>query len=585
MLWAGILCGLGAAFSPAFGAEVARDGSRPADLVVVNARVVTCDENDTRAEAIAVADERIAYVGDDAGAADFIGPNTRVVDGHGRLLVPGFIDNHCHDLWIGGLGAYFVSLYEANSVEDVSRMVRECAAANPDHPFVMGIGWRYDYMPGGLPTKEMADEILPDRPLFLMSYGGETGWVNSITLERMQTKNPEALSHFRLERDTATGEPTGVLYEFYAVNPLEYFDPEELGPEVGEKMFAAMDRTLDEARSYGITALNDVQIYEPFIPYVLEYDERGGLDHIRARCSYYVSHHGVEEDALRESLTRWKELGGRSSEHLRLGDSVKLYVDGVSSNHTAYMTEPYSNNPDSTGHFLWETQEEFNRVVALIDAMEIQCCTHACGDAGIKALIDAYEYAREVNGPRDSRHRVEHCPNPRPVDYRRMADLDILAAMQPCHFYGDAMVEAALGPERLNRTTPWHSLEDAGVSISFGSDWCAGPMNPVLGFLVAGLRMNYHGNADWGEHEKISTESILRHYTIDCARALMWDDEIGSLEVGKYGDFAIYSEDILDVTSWWFLLTHELEPEKLDDFVVLTAVGGDIVYHRPGEKF
>jgi predicted amidohydrolase YtcJ len=147
------------------------------------------------------------------------------------------------------------------------------------------------------------------------------------------------------------------------------------------------------------------------------------------------------------------------------------------------------------------------------------------------------------------------------------------------------MVEGALGPERLNRFQPWHSLEKAGVTVSFGSDWCAGPMNPVLGFLIAGLRINYHGNSKWGRDEKITTRSILQHYTLDCARALKWDKEIGSLEVGKYGDFAIYSENLLDMTSWWFLLTHDLKPDKLDDFVFLTVVGGEVVYHRPGARF
>jgi predicted amidohydrolase YtcJ len=110
-------------------------------------------------------------------------------------------------------------------------------------------------------------------------------------------------------------------------------------------------------------------------------------------------------------------------------------------------------------------------------------------------------------------------------------------------------------------------------------------MNPVLGLLVAGLRLNYHGNSAWGKDEKITTASILRHYTIDSARALHWENDLGSLEVGKYADFAIYSVDLLKVTSWWFLLTHKLKPEDLDDFVVLTAVGGEVVYHRPGETF
>lgn len=571
-----------------FGGEsgVERDGEHPADLVVMNARVFTSDEDNPDGSAVAVEGERITYVGDNDGVADYIGPNTRVVNAKGKMLTPGFVDNHSHALWVSALKPLMtIDLYPANSLDEVKRIIVDYADNNPHLPFVMGMGWRYDYISGGLPDMKMADDIISDRPLILWSYDGHTGWLNSKAYKIMSERNSEALNKFGQETDDKTDEPTGVFHEFYSINPFDYFE-EELGTDIENKMINSMKNVMEESLSYGVTTFNDAMIHLSFIPMILEFKKRGGLDNIRVRGSYYIHHHMLrDEEEFRENLSYWRDVGEKNNDfHLNLGQSVKLGIDGTQQNHTAFLFEPYNDMPDYNGHSLW-TQEDFNRIIEIIDGEGIQTCTHAIGDAGINMVINAYEYAQKTNGKRDARHRVDHCELVTFKDIERMAKFDIYAAMQPCHFYGDESTDLVIDDERLQRLMPWRSLEKAGVELSFGSDWCAGPMNPIYGILVAGLRLTYNNKSDWGPEEKIEVPDIIRHYTIDSARALCMEENIGSLEVGKFGDFVLWDVDLFDLTSWWFLLTHDLELGAMDDFVNMTVVGGEIVYHKEGEKF
>jgi predicted amidohydrolase YtcJ len=272
-------------------------------------------------------------------------------------------------------------------------------------------------------------------------------------------------------------------------------------------------------------------------------------------------------------------MGASSDGRLTLGESVKFYIDGTSGNHTAFFLEPYADDPGEHGKPDW-TQEAFDRVIELVDGVGLQALTHACGDAGVRRVINSYERARGINEERDSRHRIEHCQFPTTPDRERISRPGILAAVQPAHFFGDETAEKTLGPERLKWFCPWRSLEKDGIPVSFGSDWCNSPLNPMYGLLTAATRMNFRGKKDWGPGEKISLESGIRHWTIDSARALGMDEEIGSLEVGKSADFVLFNTSPLKIASWWFLLTHEIDIGTLDDFVDMTVVGGSVVYEK-----
>lgn len=585
----GILVVLGAvAFLYSFNRGVQfpllRDGKNPADLVICRAKVFTADPQNPWAQAVAVKYGRVAYVGNDKGLANFIGPNTQVIDARGKMLTPGFVDNHCHVLWIGALRPLLVSLFEAKNFEETKTFVAEFAAKNKDNPFVLGIGWRYANMPGGKPDKKLLDAIVADRPVFLWSLDGGTGWVNTTALERMQERNPRRMHQLGPALDEK-GEPTGLFYAFHGFNPFDYFYSEELPEKFDEKLFAGMKDILAEALSCGVTTLNDAQLPESFIPTVMRFQARGGLEKVRVRGLLYVDHHAMEnERQLRAALRRWKAFGAAySNSHLWLGDGVKLYADGVLGAQTAALLEPYANKNPEKGALLW-SQEDFSRAVAIADSLGLQVCTHAVGDRAVRLAVNGYEDAIRLNESQDARHRIEHCELPTVEDQARMAKLGIQAAMQPTHFYSDPDVEAALGEARLARLMPWASMQKAGIPISYGSDWMAGPINPLYGILLASTRLNYKMERNWGPEEKISIPKALRHWTIDSARALRREKEVGSIEVGKYADLVLFDIDLRKLKSWWFLFRHPAELGAWDDFVICTVVGGKIVYCRPGAR-
>ncbi len=571
----GLVWATGCATPPRFD----RTGSHPADWVIVNADILTSDARQPQADALAVKGDRIAYVGPRAGIADFVGPDTEVVDGRGRLVTPGFIENHCHVLWIGGM-AYLQppELFAFSTQEQILAWVKERAEKNPDLPLIGGIGWRMDQLPDG-PRREILDAIVPDRPVMLMAYSGQGGWLNSKAIDLMEARNPEAFERLGPVRDPATGRCTGECKHFHVINYFDYFTREELGPKVEEGIMAAMEKTLDEALSYGVTTMHDIQIYPQFIPLILKFRDRGGLDRTRIRGAYFVGHDRLaDEKQLKKDLRAWKKLRKtESDDRLVLGESVKFYIDGTADNRTLFLREPYSDDPSTCGRPDWSA-EEFNRVVELVDRLGLQACTHACGDAGAHRVIDAYERALQTNGARDARHSIEHCEMPPPEDWPRMARIGIIASMQPQHFFGDEMVENSLGHDRLQWRMAWRSMAEAGVRISFGTDWAAGPLNPAYGLFVAATRLNYKFDTDWGPDEAIPIETGIRHWTIDSAYNLFMEDEVGSLEVGKYADLVVFNTDLRKMPTLWFLLTHDIGLGTLDHFVDLTMVGGEDVY-------
>jgi hypothetical protein len=563
--------------------RVRRDGGSPADMVVLSARVLTCDDERSRAQAVAVKDGVFTYVGDNRGAGEFIGPETDVINARGRMLVPGFVDNHCHVLWISALQAIMTSdLFNCNSLDEVYSVVTEYADKNPDLPMVLCLGFRYDYIPGQLPNKEMLDDVISDRPTILWCYGGQSGWLNTKALELMKQRNPREFERLVPYRDEKTGELTGLLRHFHEFDPFRFFTGEEIGPDIRVKMKEKMLETIEEAISVGVTTMDDAQIYRSFVPTLLEFRAEGGLDKARVRCCYYVGHYALEdEEALKENLRWWKEFGEEeSSAHLRLGKGLKFYIDGISGNFTAFMLEPYPDRPGDYGDPVW-TQEDFDRVIEIADSMGLQTCTHGCGDAGVRRIINSCERAEGVNGKRDARHRVEHASIVTPEDQIRMARLGVFAASQPAHFFAiDDAFARTVGLERMSEVMPWRSLERVGVPLCFGSDWCNSPLNPIYGLLLAATRMNYRMETDWAPEEKISLEEAIRHWTIDSARALFMEDEIGSIEAGKRADFVIFTQNLLKIASPLFLLTHKVELGALDGFVDATVVDGKTVYRK-----
>jgi len=557
-----------------------RTGSNPADLVLVSGRILSCDAAGTRAEALAVKDGRFVYVGKDEGIADYVGAETEVIDAKDRVLTPGFIDSHCHILWVGALEPLLSQEhYKCNTFEEMAAAIREHAEKNPDLPFLFIMGWNHDKVPGGVPTARMLDEVIADRPVILWSDSAPCGWVNTMALELMQERNPTAFEHLYPVRDE-DGKPTGEFLTFWFIEPFFFFREDELGEDLKERMIDGMRNAIDMALSLGVTGYDDVMVHRSFIPLIMEFKKRGGFERSRVRGTFYINHHMPGDmEELRSFLMQWKELGEKESdEHLVLGKSVKMGTDGISPNHTAYLLEPYSDRPDFRGEPSWD-QDDYVQVVKLAHELGLQVCTHACGDAGIRAAVDGYETVAE-DGKLTLPYRVDHCTCPAMEDLERMARLGISAAMQPAHMWSSETAFKALGPERMRQVMPFKSMDEMGVHLSFGSDWCAGPINPMYGLFLAATRLNYTMKSDWSAPEKIDIETGIRHWTLGSAEDLMMENDLGSIEVGKLADFVVFNTNPLKLDTWWFMLTHKMELGGIDDFVDMTYVGGKKVYEK-----
>jgi predicted amidohydrolase YtcJ len=515
-----------------------------ADLLLTGGRVWTADPAVPRAEAVAVRDGRIVFVGSDAEAARWKGPKTQVVALGGRLVTPGFEDAHIH-LMSGARNLERVDLSEETTLSGLQERVRRFAAENPKSPWVVGRGWVYGSFPGGLPTREQLDAAVPDRPAYMDCYDGHTGWANSKALAlagvTRETKDPV---NGTIARDPRTGEPTGVLKE--AAGRLV----EDLIPEPSaERHYALLLQALAQLNRTGITAIQDAgwtpEEVARFLPLLEKARSEGKLT-VRTRLTVDVS---PEEPA--RGIAEAVRLRDRYRSGAIAFGGVKGYVDGVIESHTAAMLEPWSDDPTlGRGTPRWE-QAALDRAVAAADVAGLQVWLHAIGDRGIRMALDAYAATAARNGPRDRRHRVEHVEAIDAADAPRFAALGAVASMQPLHANPDRNNEAVwsrnVGPRRADRGFAWRLIEKEGGRLAFGSDWPVVTPDVLRGLYCAVARKTPEGRpaGGWQPQLAVTVENALRHYTIDAAWAGFGERERGSIHVGKRADLVVLSHDVL----------------------------------------
>jgi hypothetical protein len=549
---------------PGRGAQV------PAELLLTGGRVWTADTERPWAEAIAIGDGRILYVGNAAGAARHRGPKTQTVALGGRLVVPGFDDSHIH-LMSGALSLERVDLIEDQTLAAVQARVRAFAAAHPASPWVLGRGWLYGSFPGGLPTKQQLDAAVADRPAYMECYDGHSGWASSKALAlagiTRDTKDPVGGA---IVRDPATGEPTGALKE--AATALV----ESKIPLPGaEERYQLLLRALRLLNSQGITSVQDAG-YTPAqldadLP-LLERALREDQLTVRITAAVQMGPRDVDGPISRAVALAKMHTGPR----LRFG-SVKGFVDGVIEAHTAAMLEPYSDDPSQgMGTPNWEPAA-LDAAVTAADRAGLQVYLHAIGDRGVRMALDAHEAALRANGRPDRRGRIEHIETISPADYPRFRALGVIASMQPLHANPDQnnvdVWSRNIGPERASRGFSWRNIEKAGARLAFGSDWPVVTSAVTRGLYCAVARKTKEGAppGGWLPELAVSLESALRHYTIDGAYASFEEAEKGSIAAGKRADLVVLSEDLF-----------RQPPEAiLKAKVLLTVMDGRAVYHDP----
>jgi hypothetical protein len=529
----------------------------PAELVLSGGVVWTGVPGAAPASGIAVRDGRILHVGTDAEVRRFVGPATREIDLAGRLVLPGFIDNHAHFL-SGGFQLGSVDLRDAATPEAFARRIRDFAATLPAGRWITGGDWDHELWPGGpLPRREWIDSVTPDHPVFVNRLDGHMALANTRALEiagiTRDTQDPPGGT---IVRDPRTGEPTGVLKD-EAMSLVSRVIPDPSPEELDE----AFRRAQAHALSRGITLVNDMGGWADLETY--RRAARNG--ELKLRIYAFVPLGSWER------LRDYVEREGRGSGRLRWG-GLKGFVDGSLGSTTAWFYEPYTDAPETAGLLTTDTAT-LRAWIRDADAAGLHVAVHAIGDRANDWLLDVYADVARGNGPRDRRFRIEHAQHLSREAIARFRELGVVPSMQPYHAIDDGRwAEKRIGPERIRTTYAFRALLDAGAQLTFGSDWTVAPIDPLLGLYAAVTRRTIDGrNPDgWVPEQKIGLEEALRAYTANNAWASFAEDQLGTLEPGKLADLVVVSENLFAI-----------DPVRIPEAGIdLTVVGGEVVYER-----
>ena len=540
-----------------------------AERVFVNGAVYTVDQNRSWAEAVAIKDGEIVFVGSSDNANAFIGSDTEVTDLDGKMLMPGFHDAHAH-VRFGGLSESECNLQDELDIDEIRKLLIACKEKydyGPDE-WVLGGQWPLAAFPDGNPTKDMLDEVFGDRPAFFGDSFGHNAWASSRALEiagiDASTPDPD---QGVIVRDPASGEPTGTLREA-AMELMDVHIPEAT-PEEG---YAGLIAGLKTANSFGITAYTEPGSTEDNIaPYVLA-DRRGELTaRVVASLSTIGDLPGKFGPEIFDLLAKRDQFRGA---FLNV-DSVKVYIDGVIETQTSYMLEPYLDGSNFPSFY---EADELGALYQKLDQKGLQIHTHAIGDAAIRAALDAYEHALFENGPNNNRHQIVHLQLINEQDIARFAELNVAANFQCMWCYPDVYIDYAVdivGEERVQQFYPVARLHKTGALLVGGSDWTVSSLNPLDAIETAIRRQSPFEDSGpvLGENEKISLEAALDMYTRNAAYVMRLEDRTGTIEIGKRADLIVLDRNLFEIPA----------TEINEAQVLLTLMDGRIVFFVPEE--
>jgi predicted amidohydrolase YtcJ len=547
--------------------------AQDADTIYVNGNVYTVDEVFSTASAFAIRDGSFIYVGNDAGAREYAGPGTFVVDLDGRTVIPGLHDAHVH-IRFGERELYpqipdiRANIGEWASVERMQQVVRNALATGvgmrpgPEPRWIVLRGWMSDVWEPPEWRKELIDAVAPDNPVYIIRYTHGSA-ANSKALElagiTRDTPDPEG-GH--IKKDDG-GEPTGEFVERAPPELLELIPPlppltdYELSRNLveGTQLAVASGLTTLHGASSGTnygTVMRELKLYEV------------GL--LRIRINQMVN------------VETAREMGGPLNyENRFFVQSVKTLLDGALGSRGAHFLEEYSDYPGFHGE---PRSSEDSTTATAIDLLDIgfNMRIHTIGDAANRIALNAFEAALRQTGKRgeEVRFALEHAQVLTPEDIDRMADLDVIASMQPLHATEDMhFAEARLGAERLEGAYAWQTMLNKGIVVATGTDYSVSPYNPFYTLHAAVTRQDRENNpaGGWRPEEAMTREQALHAATMAGAYAMHAEHVLGSIEVGKLADFVVIPVDYMTIPAediW------KITPD-------MTVIGGDVVYSRPVE--
>ena len=528
-----------------------------ADTIILNARVFTSDPANPQAKAVAIHGNRIVYVGTSQGAEKYNGNSTRVIDGKGHTLTPGFIDSHVHLLsgatWMG-----YAQLQEVRNKKQLKQVLLEFADQNKTSPWVLGRGIRYDIVS----TRQELDEILPDRPIYIGAYDGHTAWANTTALEMAGIfhEDKREMTNGLIVRET-DGQATGELREDDAMQAVLDCVPQ---PDANRKR-ELLKLAIQKFNAAGITSVHNMNGDMQELMAYAALEDTGEMN-----LRVYVPYH-VKPDATEEMLSEAAQMAAVKMDYVR-GGAAKFFMDGVWESGTAFSVHPYADEPAVEAQPIFSL-EHFTHMAALCDRMGLQIAVHCCGDGAVRQALDGFEAIRTQNGPRDSRHRIEHIEVCQPEDMPRFKELGVIASMQTSHAplsrEEDPVWTGQTGPQRWPYAFPWRSLKQAGTHLALGSDWTVAPFDPILNMYAALNRRKYdESNPD----QRLTLEECLIGYTRDAAYTEFMEHQKGQIKEGYLADLVLFSHDLF-----------ELKPEEIRSArVEMTMIDGRIVFDGNG---
>ncbi|HEU0295835.1 MAG TPA: amidohydrolase [Anaerolineales bacterium] len=530
--------------------------SQSADIIITNAKIFTSDESNPRAQAVAIKGNRIIYVGDGKGSEEHRGENTRVIDGGARTLTPGFIDTHVHLLW-GSIWMGNAQLQEVRTKDDLKQVLLDFADKTKTNVWVVGRGIKYAIVS----TRQELDEIITDRPIYIGAYDGHTGWANTKALEMagiLQDDGRELVNGI-IVRDE-NGLATGELREGDAMRAVMDLVPV---PDANRKR-ELLKLAIHEFNKTGITSIHNMNgDMEELMAYAALED--AGEMNMRV----YVPYH-VKPDATEEKLKEAAEMAKVQMDYVR-GGAAKFFMDGVWESYTAFNLDPYADDPTVGVVSPIFSFEHFVRMASACDKMGLQIAVHCCGDGAVRQALDGYERIQNLNGKRDSRHRIEHIEVCQPEDMPRFKELGVIASMQTSHapfsLEEDMVWTKRTGPQRWPISFPWRDLKNAGAHLSLGSDWTVAPFDPMVNIHVA---LNRRKLAPENPDQRLTLQECIIGYTRDAAYVEFMEHEKGQIMEGYLADMVLFSHDLFD-----------LKPEEIMSAKpVLTVMDGRIVYEE-----
>jgi predicted amidohydrolase YtcJ len=508
---------------------------QPADLVIENAKIWS-DGLPRFVPFAAVADGRFVYVGDPK--PDYVGPKTARVNAGGRTVLPGLIDSHTHMIG-GGLDLSRLILREAKDREDFIRRVAEYAKTLKPGQWVLGGQYTVEsWAQPEDPRKEWVDPVTGDIPLYLDRMDGHSGLANSAALKlagiTKDTPNPPGGV---IDKDPATGEPTGILRE-----TAQGLVSRHLPDPSRAELLAALKAAMVEANRHGVTAVSDI----PGLGNLAAYEELAREGVLTVRFALYPTG-GASGVAARAKSFRgkpgWMRIRG-----------FKAYMDGSLGSRTAYMREPFHDNEEDRKDWRGLPMPNmldggFEAQCRAAQAAGLQAICHAIGDEANHQLLNILE--KTYPNLREARCRDEHTQHLLPGDIPRFASLGVIASIQPYHKSDDGRyAEKRIGEARCRSSYAFKSLLDAGAVVAFGSDWPVVSINPFLGVEAAVTGKTLDGRF-WMTQENLTVAEALRCYTTRAAYAMFQENEIGRIAPGYRADFIVLNESPFGSSPKW----------------------------------